>query len=228
MTVDEVLQWLETNGTPEGIASMARFNIPVDNAYGIGMAPLRAMAKRIRTDHGLAMALWDTGRYEARILAAEIADPRLLDAATMDRWATDFDSWALCDHTCLALFDRTPHAWEKVHEWAPRKEEFVRRAAYALIWALSVHDKKADDACFLQALDLIGHAPADDRPLVRKAIDMALRAVGKRNPNLNAAARRTCARLMAASDRSRQWIGRHALRELESDTVQARLARRKA
>lgn len=226
MIVDEVLQWLEANGTPGGVAAMARYNIPGDNAFGIAMGDLKRKAKAIGPDHDLARALWETGKYEARVLAAEIADPASLDEATMDRWCADFDSWAICDHTCFVLFDKTPFAWSKVHQWAPREEEFVRRAAYALIWALSVHDKKAPDKAFLAALKLIGDAPPDDRPLVRKGIDMALRAIGKRNMALNAAAVATCDRLTAAPEKSRQWIGRHAWRELTGDKVRARLRKR--
>ncbi|WP_306117225.1 MULTISPECIES: DNA alkylation repair protein [unclassified Roseitalea] len=225
MTVDAILAWLAGNGTPEGLASMARYNIPGDNAFGIAMGDLKRKAKAIGRDHDLALALWDIGKYEARVLAAEIADPARLSEAVMDRWCADFDSWAICDHTCFVLFDRTPFAWAKVHEWAPREAEFVRRAAYALVWALSVHDKAAGDAAFEKALALIEAAPEDARPLVKKAVDMALRAVGKRNANLNASARRTCAVLMDADTPARRWIGRHALRELESAKVQERVNR---
>lgn len=226
MTVQDILDWLAKTGTPEGVAGMARFGIPNDHAFGIAMGALKTKARAIGTDHALALALWETGFYEARLLAAEIAEPGMLSETTMDDWCADFDNWAICDHTCFTLFDKTPFAWDKVDQWAGRGEEFVRRAAYALIWALSVHDKKAADAVFEQALVLIEAAPPDDRPLVKKAVDMALRAIGKRNPALNAAARRTCARLMAKPEKSLQWIGRHALKELESDKVQARLERR--
>ena len=225
MTVQEVLDWLQETGTPEGVASMARYGIPGDNAYGIPMGVLKKKAKAVGRDHALALTLWDTGIYEARILAGEIAEPAKVTEALMDRWCADFDSWAICDHLCFVLFDRTPFTWAKVHQWAKRDEEFVRRAAYALIWALSVHDKAARDDRYLGALELIEQAPADDRPLVKKGVDMALRAVGKRNRALNKAARQTCAMLIAAPEKSRQWIGRHALRELESDKVAARLDR---
>ncbi len=225
MTVDDVLQWLAETGTEEGRAGMARYGIPNDNAFGIAMGVLKKKARAIGKDHALALQLWDTGFYEARILAAEIAEPDKVTEALMDRWCADFDSWAICDHVCFVLFDRTPFAWKKVHQWAGREEQFVRRAPYALIWALSVHDKKADDSVFLDALRLIENAPADDRPLVKKGVDMALRAIGKRNLRLNAAARQTCAVLMDAPGTSRQWIGRHALKELAGDKVQARFKR---
>lgn len=225
MTVDDVLDWLAETGTEEGRAGMLRFGVPNDNAYGISMGVLKKKAKAIGKDHALALKLWDTGKFEARILAAEIAEPDKITEALMDEWCADFDSWAMCDHVCFVLFDRTRFTWQKVYQWASREEEFVRRAPYALIWALSVHDKKADDAVFLDALTLIENAPADDRPLVKKAVDMALRAVGKRNRRLNSAARETCRTLMAAPGKSRQWIGRHALKELTSDKVEARLQR---
>ena len=223
MNVPDILAWLEETGTPEGRASMARYGIPSENAHGISMGTLKKKAKAIGRNHDLALALWGTGVYEARILAAEIADPAQMTEALMDRWCLDFDNWAICDHVCFVLFDRTPFAWKKVYQWAAREEEFVRRAPYAMIWALSVHDKKAPDAAFLDALTLIEQAPADNRPLVRKSVDMALRAIGKRNMALNAAAIESGRVLMAAPDKPRQWIGRHALRELEGEKVQARL-----
>lgn len=227
MTSNDVLAWLEANRSREGVQSMAHYGIPNGNAFGIAVGALKKKAKALGADHRLALELWKTGKYEARVLAAEIADPAQLTEDDMDRWCADFDSWAICDHTCFSLFDKTPYAWTKVHEWAPRPEEFVRRAAFALIWALSVHDKTSPDAVFEEALSLIAGAPADDRPLVKKGVDMALRAIGKRNSALNEAARRTCATLIDAPEPSRQWIGRHALRELESEKVRARLRRKK-
>lgn len=224
-TTADILEWLTKTGSPEGVGSLARFGIPNDNAYGISMGVLKKKAKSIGKDHGLALSLWQTGKYEARIVASELADPARLTEADMERWCADFDSWAICDHVCFVLFDKTPFAWSKVRQWAPREAEFERRAAYALIWALSVHDKSAPDAVFVDALTLIENAPADDRPLVKKAVDMALRAVGKRNDTLNAAARATCGALMARQGQSLNWIGRHALKELESNKVHKRLAR---
>lgn len=226
MNVPDILAWLDETGTPDRRASMARSGIPNGNAHGIFMGTLKKKAKVIGRNHQLALALWETGVYEARILASEIADPAQMTEALMDRWCLDFDSWAICDHVCFVLFDRTPFAWKKVYQWAAREEEFVRRAPYALIWALSVHDKKAQDAVFIDALTLIEQAPADDRPLVKKAVNMALRAIGKRNMALNAAAIQSARALMAAPEKPRQWIGRHALKELESEKVQMRLKKK--
>ena len=226
MRAKDVLDWLARAGTRDGLDSMARYNVPSDNAFGVSIADLRAKAKSIGRNHDLALALWDAGAFEARVLAGMIADPAKLTEKTMDRWCADFDSWAICDSVCSVLFDRTPHAWAKVYQWAPREEEFVRRAAYALIWALATHDKAAPDARFTEALKLIETMPNDDRPMVKKAMNMALRNVGKRSHRLNEAARRTCVALMAAREKSRRWIGRHALRELESENVQRRLDRK--
>ena len=225
MTVDEVLAALRREAMSEIREGMTRYAIPNDRAFGVSVRAMRALAKRIGTDHALAAALWGTGWYEARTVAGYIDDPAQVLPSQMDAWAHDFDNWAICDTTCFSLFDRTPFAWGKVPEWADAPQEFVRRAAYALIWSLSVHDKTASDDAFLDGLALIEAAPPDPRIYVRKAMDMALRAVGKRNRALNAAAINTAQRMAASADKTRSWIGRHALRELESDGVQARLAK---
>ena len=223
MTVADVLDDLKALASEETRLGMTRYGIPNDQALGVTMRDMKAYARRHDRDHVLAGELWQTGVYEAQTVAAFIADPGAVSSQEMDRWAQDFDNWAICDTVCYHLFDRTPHAWDKVRTWAPNKREFVRRAAYALIWALSIHDKKASDEPFVMALETIENTPADDRPLVKKSVDMALRAVGKRNRTLNSKAIST-AQVLAASDaRSTSWIGRHALKELESDKVQSRL-----
>ncbi len=223
MTASEILDDLKALATEETRAGVTRFGIPNANALGVTMRDMKGYAKRHGRDHVLAAALWKTGVYEARTVAALIADPGAMSSQEMDKWAKDFDSWAICDTVCMHLFDRTPHAWDKVRAWTPYDQEFVRRAGYALIWALSVHDKKASDDSFVMALEIIKKTPADDRPLVKKAVDMALRAVGKRNRMLNENAVAT-ANVMAGSDaRSISWIGRHALKELKSHKVQSRL-----
>jgi 3-methyladenine DNA glycosylase AlkD len=193
---------------------MARYNIPSDKAFGVPMREIQALAKQIGRDHRLALALWTTGWYEARLLAAYVDDPAAVTPAQMDRWCRDFDNWGVCDTVCFALFDRTPHAWKKVDKWAASRAEFVKRAAFALLWGLSVHDKSAADARFLRGLTLIERAASDDRHFVEKAVDMALRAVGKRNAALRKAAAEAARRLAASADKPAQRIGRHALREL--------------
>jgi 3-methyladenine DNA glycosylase AlkD len=206
--------------------AMARYNIPSDNALGVPMRDIQAVAKRLGKDHDLALALWGTGWYEARLLASYVDEPDRVTAAQMDRWCRDFDNWGVCDTVCFALFDRTPHAWRKVEQWAGRREEFVKRAAFALLWGLTVHDKQAGDEPFERGLALVEQAAADDRHLVKKAVNMALRAIGKRNRTLNAASVVVARRLAASTEPSAAWVGKDALRELSSPGVARRVAKR--
>jgi len=222
MNVSDVLEWLIENGTDQERAKLSRYGIPDERAHGISVGTLKKLARRIGRNHDLAVGLWDTGWYEARMLAAFVDAPDRVTAAQMDAWTYDFDSWAICDTTCFHLFDRTQFAWAKVEPWSAAPEEFVRRAAYALIWALSAHAKDAPDARFLRALDIIEHAEPDPRPLVKKAVDMALRATGKRNPALNRAALEVAERLAGSDAPDKAWIGRHAGRELLEAKVRSR------
>jgi 3-methyladenine DNA glycosylase AlkD len=224
--VDEALAWLERNGSKKVRDGMARFNIPSDRAYGVPMARIQALARQLGRDHALALALWETGRYEARMLAAYVDEPARVTAGQMERWRRDFDNWAVVDTLCFALFDRTPHAWSKVGKWSTAKDEFGKRAAFALLWALSVHDKSSGDEAFLRALPLLERGAADERHFVKKAVNMALRAIGKRSRKLNAACLALARRLAASEDGAPRWIGKDALRELSSATVTRRLARR--
>ena len=223
MDATDVMKWLESVSSDEHREGMLRFGIPNANALGVSMGVMKGKAKTIGRSHSLASALWDTGVYEARTMAAFLDEPLRVGEDQMERWVADFDSWAICDAVCFHLFDRTPHAWAKSEEWVARSEEFVRRAGYALVWALSVHDKAADDALFQAALTRIGQADPDERPFVKKAANMALRAIGKRNRALNASAQDVATSMAAAPDRHIAWIGSHALRELTSDKVQKRL-----
>lgn len=173
---------MERTGTREGREGMARYGIPDTRAFGVAVGALKAYAKPIGKDHALAQALWKSGHYEARMLASYVGDPALLTAKQMDAWASDFDNWAVCDTVCFHLFDRTPLAWPRVFAWAGARAEFKKRAAFALLWGLTVHDKTAKDAQFLACLTLIERGAEDERDYVKKAVDMALRALGKRNP----------------------------------------------
>ena len=157
------------------------------------------------------------------MLATFIDEPERVTSAQMDRWCRDFDNWAIVDTACFALFDRVPHAWSKVTQWAGHRDEWVKRAAFALLWSLTAHDRVSDDQPFLRALKLIERGATDDRHFVSKAVNMALRAVGKRNAALNAAAIETAQRLATSSEAAPRWVGQHALRELKSDSVQRRL-----
>ena len=166
------------------------------------------------TRHPLALALWKTDIYEARMLAAVVEDPARITAAQMDRWARDFDNWAICDHCCFHLFDETPHAWAKIDRWTRRREEFVKRAGFALLASVALHDKRAPDAPFVRALGLIAREACDDRNFVKKGVSWALRSIGRRNPALKAAALSLARRLAASDDRTARWIGRDAVKDL--------------
>jgi 3-methyladenine DNA glycosylase AlkD len=223
--VEAVVARLKGLGTKVGIEGMARYAIPSDKAFGVAMNKIQALAKEFGKNHELAEALWDSEWYEARTLAAYVDAPAQVTAAQMDRWCLGFDNWAICDTVCFALFDRTPHAWKKVGQWAGKKEEFQKRAAFALLWGLTVHDKQSGDQHFLKGLELIEHNATDERNFVKKAVDMALRATGKRNAALNAAVVETAQRLAKSADPTACWIGKHALKELLSPAVKKRIGK---
>jgi 3-methyladenine DNA glycosylase AlkD len=185
------------------------------------------LAKRLGRDHDLAAALWATGWYEARMLAAWVDEPERVTAAQMDRWSRDFDNWGICDTVCVHLFDRTPHAWRKVDPWSRRRAEFVKRAAFALLAGLALHDKAAGNQRFIRSLALVERAASDERNFVKKGVSWALRVIGRRNQALNAAAVATSRRLVESPDTAARWIGREALRELTGPVVRRQLARRR-
>lgn len=203
---------------------MARFGINPDRALGVRIPDLRHLAKQVGTDHSLALGLWKTRIHEARILASMIDDPAAVTKRQMESWARDFDSWDLCDQCCGNLFDRTPFAYVKAVEWASRDEEFIKRAGFALMAWTAVHDRGADNRAFLEFLPVIERHAADDRNFVKKAVNWALRQIGKRNRRLHRAALGVAKRLAARKDsRGARWIGTNAVRELTSEPVRARL-----
>jgi 3-methyladenine DNA glycosylase AlkD len=222
--VDAAIDWLKSHGTKATLQGMARYAIPSTRAFGVAMRDVQLLAKRLGRDHQLATQLWETGWYEARLLAVYVDEPSSITPRQMDQWCEDFDNWAVCDTVCFALFDRTPHAWEKVEKWSRRKEEYVKRAAFALLWGLSVHDKAGADGQFLASLKIVEREAGDERNFVKKAVNMALRAVGKRNSNLNGAAVDVAKRLGASQNSAARWIGKDALRELTSPAVAKRLS----
>jgi 3-methyladenine DNA glycosylase AlkD len=224
--VATILAWLERRGSARNREGMARYGIHSAKAFGVSMATLRPMVRRLGRNHDLAVALWDTGWLEARILAGFIADPQRITPALMDRWCRSFDNWAVCDSTCIHLFSRTPHAWRKVAVWSRRRDEFVRRAGFALLAALAVHDKRAPDQPFIDGLALVEAASGDSRNFVKKAVNWALRQIGKRNQTLNAKAVEVARRLAASHEAAPRWIGKDALRELTSASVVGRLSSR--
>jgi len=222
--VQGAVGWLKRHGSKAGRDGMARYAIPTDKAFGVAMRDVQALGKQLGRSHDLAAGLWKTGWYEARVLAAYVDEAARVTPAQMDRWCRDFDNCCLCDTVCFVLFDRTPHAWSKVNAWAGRNDEYVKRAAFALLWGLTVHDKAAGDEPFLKGLALVEQAATDDRHYVKKAVNMALRAVGKRNAALNAAAVEVARRLAASADLNAAWVGKDAVRELTSASVVRRLA----
>jgi 3-methyladenine DNA glycosylase AlkD len=217
--LSSAIQWLKAHGTKAHRDGLARFAIPTDRALGVTMGNIQELAKQLGRDHALAQVLWESEWLEARMLAAYVDDPKDVTAAQMDRWCLGFDNWAVCDTVCFALFDRTPHAWRKVTQWVGRKGEFEKRAAFAVLWGLTVHDKAAGDEPFLNGLALIERAATDERPYVKKAVNMALRATGKRNAALRKAALAVSLRLAASDDATSRWVGKDALRELNSASV---------
>jgi 3-methyladenine DNA glycosylase AlkD len=224
--VQDALSSLERMSTQHDRENLARFGITASKALGVSMANIQVVAKRLGRSHELAAALWDTGWYEARMLTSFVDEPARVTPAQMDRWCRDFDNWGICDTLCFNLFDRTPHAWSKVEQWSTKRDEFVKRAAFALLWGLTVHDKRAGDEAFERGLAFIERAATDERHLVKKAVNMALRAVGKRNPALNAAAVTVARRLGDSQDAAARWVGKDALRELTSPAVMRRLSAR--
>lgn len=222
-SLDSALDALRQHARADQLPGMARFGLVGEGRLGVSMPELRRCARRLGRDHTLALSLWDTGIPDARILAGLVADPSLLGARQMDQWANGFMAWDVCDQTCINLFRSSPHAWRKVRIWSGRDAQFVRRAAFALLATLAVHDKAAPDAMFIDGLALIAQAADDERNLVRKAVNWALRAIGKRNPALHAQAVACARRLGLLASRSARWIAVDALRELEGDAVRARL-----
>ena len=202
---------------------MTRFGIDVHDRLGVSIPDLRRIAKEVGKNHALALGLWNTGILDARILASMIDEPRKVTSAQMDRWTGGFTSWDVCDQVCMNLFWKTPHAWKKVTAWSRRDREFVRRAAFALLACLASHDEEATDARFLRALPLIRRAATDGRNFVRKAVNWALRGIGKRNSALNRAAIDAARGILRIDAKSARWIATDALRELTSNRVRQKL-----
>ena len=222
---EALLDTLRGLADPAGVAGQARFGITGANRLGIGVTALRTIARAHRRDHALALDLWSSRVHEARILATLVDDPALVTTAQMEEWLGDFDSWDVVDAACGNLFDRTPYAFEKALEWSTREAEFQKRAGFSLMAGLAVHDKSASDAAFKPFLAAIAREAHDDRNFVRKAVNWALRQIGKRNPVLNVAAIKTAETVRKQDTRAARWIANDALRELRSDAVQRKLRR---
>jgi 3-methyladenine DNA glycosylase AlkD len=219
----EVVNRLKAHSDPAAVAGMARFGINPSNTLGVSVPVVRKIAKEIGRDHGLAQELWASRIHEARLLAPMIDDPQMVTVKQMEDWVSDFDSWDVCDQCCSNLFDKTPFAYEKVVDWSSRKEEFVKRAAFALMASLAVHDKRAKNSQFESLLPLIERESVDDRNFVKKAVNWALRQIGKRNPPLNRLALKTAKRILKKESSSARWVASDAIRELTSPGVRKKI-----
>ena len=227
MDASKVLSELKAMKNDRNIAGMARFGINPEGTLGVPMPKLRAMARSLGKDHQLAAGLWDSGIHEARILASLVDEPSLVTESQMEQWVSDFDSWGVCDQVCMNLFSETPFAWEKANEWTKRDEEFVKRAGFTMMAVLAVYDKKAKDRDFVSLLPIIKKGSTDERNFVRKAVNWALRQIGKRNIALNEAAISAAKEIKTMDSKAARWIAADALRELESEAVRARLAKKR-
>jgi len=212
----EITARLKTMRNERNIEGMRRFGISSANCLGVPMPVVRSMAKEYGRSQKLAELLWEGGLHEGRTLACLVGEPELLSEKTAERWALDLDSWAACDNFCLNLLAYAPFAWKKAREWMERDEEFVRRAAYATMAALAVHDRKAKDKDFEKLLPLIRKGANDDRNFVKKAVNWALRQIGKRNMALNRKALAVAEELSASDNLHARWVGKDAVRELAS------------
>jgi len=211
---------------PAQAASGVRFGVSAENRLGIRVPALRALAKELGKDHGLALELWETGFAEARTLASMIGEPRQLTAAQMESWVKGFDAWDVCDQACMNLFVKSPLAWQKVRDWAERPEEYVKRAAFALLACLAWHDRSSPDDQFVELLPLIQAGACDQRHFVKKAVSWALRNIGKRNQHLQTVALQVARELETADSPAAPWIGRDAVRDLTSEAAQRWVAHR--
>jgi 3-methyladenine DNA glycosylase AlkD len=221
--VTQVLSTLERMSTKRDRDNLARFGITAKKAYGVSISNIQVIAKCLGRNHGLAGALWKTGWYEARLLTAFIDEPDRVTSAQMDRWCRDFDNWGICDTVCFHLFDRTADRWTKVEQWHDQSDEFVKRAAFALLASLALHDKLSADKPFVRGLAFVERAATDDRNFVKKGVSWALRLIGRRNPALHAQALSSARRLSASTHPTARWIGTGAVRELTGPIVMRKI-----
>lgn len=222
---DAVLQQLRDKGSEKNVDGMANFGMATDQRLGVPVPEMRKIAKSLGKDHELALKLWMTGVQEARIVASMIDLPEEVTEAQMETWVVDFNSWDVCDQVCLNLFDNSDFTDTKIREWSTREEEFVKRAAYALIAGVAWHDKQAHDDRFIGYLPIIKSGSTDDRNFVKKGVSWALRHIGKRNSKLNKAAIKTAKEIQQVDSKAARWIASDVIRELESEKIQARLSK---
>ena len=221
--VDEIINILKAHSSEESRKGMARYGIKTETAFGTGIPLLREIAKQHKKDHELALELWRTGFHEARILASMVDDPTKVEEEQMELWVKDFNSWDVCDQCCMNLFKFAPAAWKKAEEWSYRDEEFIKRAAFALMACFAHGNKKTSDDDFIPLFKLIYEQADDERNMVKKAVNWALRQIGKRNKTLNHVAIEWSEKIYAKNSKTAKWIAADALRELKSEAVQNRL-----
>lgn len=226
MEFEEVINKIESLYNEKNVKSLTRYGIKVENAYGLSAPVLKKMAKEIGRDHKIALKLWDSGIHDARLLACLIENPEEATEQQIEKWVSDLNSWALCDCFCVYFLLNTSFAYKKIMDWKDRDEEFVKRAAFTLIAVLGVHDKKAENKVFLNFLPVIREASGDDRNFVKKAVNWALRQIGKRNPDLNQAAIQCAEEMKLYGSKPAKWIANDALRELKREKIQNRLQKR--
>ncbi len=225
MELDEVLRKLKSLSNPRNVEGMGRFGINTNHTYGVAIPDLRKIAKGIGKDHLLAQQLWDSQIHEARLLAGMVDEPAIVTEEQMERWVKDFDSWDVCDQCCSNLFDKTRFAHQKAVEWSSsRNEEFVKRAGFVLMACLAVHDKKTGDCEFLKFLPIIKSGATDERNFVKKAVNWALRQIGKRSVGLNEAAINTAKEIQLMDSKAAKWVASDALRELTSKNIQRKIS----
>ena len=224
---NDILDKLKALSDPKAVEGMARYGINPENTYGVSIPNLRKIARETGKNHALAQELWVSGIHEARIIASMIDDPKMATEEQLESWVKDFDSWDVCDQCCMNLFEKTGFAYRKAVEWSERDEEFVKRAGFVLMARLAVSDKKADDKQFEALLPIVRREASDNRNFVKKAVNWALRQIGKRNAILNRKAIETAEEIQKMDSRSAKWIASDAIRELTSESVQKRLQAKK-
>jgi len=223
ISTGDVLNKLRKKARPDQLKGMARYGIVIEKRLGVSVPEMRRLAKELGKNHKLALSLWKTGIPEAKIIAAMIDEPEKVTENQMEDWVKDVNSWDVCDQVCMNLFEKTPLAWKKIRDWSKREEEFVKRTAYSLIACLAWHDKEADDMKFIKLLPVIEFGATDERNFVKKAVNWALRNIGKRNRKLNKAAINAARKIGRINSKAARWVASDAIRELTSDAVKKRL-----
>ena len=223
---NDIIEKLKSVSNPDAVGGMARFGIIPENTFGVSIPNLRKIAKETKKNHALAQQLWESGFRETMILASMIDEPEMVTEEQMEKWVLDFDYWEICDQCCMNLFEKTGFAYEKAIEWSLRDEQFVKRAGFVLMARLAVSDKKADDSRFEQFFPMMLREVDDERNFVKKAVNWALRQIGKRNLALNEKVIETAMEIQKIDSKSARWIASDAIRELSGEVVQKRLRKK--